>query len=65
MRWGSRGKFERQEPAQDRWHFQWPSWLGAQEQATIRIAAIVAGALFIVLVAIISYELGARSSRSA
>jgi hypothetical protein len=64
VRWESRGRFERQDTAPPRFTFQWPAWLGTQEQATIRIAAIVAGALFIVLVAIISYELGARTSRS-
>jgi hypothetical protein len=62
VRWSGRGKFEqRVRPAPA---FEWPSWLGTREQAPFRIAAIFAGVLFVVLVAIISYELGARTSRT-
>lgn len=63
VRWADRGKFEQRE-APRAVPFEWPVWLGTRDQAPIRIAAIFAGALFIVLVAIISYELGARTNRT-
>jgi hypothetical protein len=63
VRWAERGKFEQRDRA-ERAPFEWPAWLGTREQAPVRVVAIVAGALFIVLVAIISYELGVRSSRT-
>lgn len=63
VRWAGRGKFE-QRAKPSAVPFEWPAWLGTREQAPIRIAAIFAGALFIVLVAIISYELGARTNRT-
>jgi len=64
-RWADRGRFEKAERHPFRQPFVWPDWLGgSQQQAIIRMAAILAGALFILLVALISYQLGARSSRT-
>ena len=63
LRWAKPPRYEGSDRGSRGLDFEWPAWLGGSgQQAAIRIAAIGAGALFILVVAIVSYQLGARSS---